>query len=775
MMINRLPTLYQDFIHLSRYSRWLDSEKRRETWFETVTRYMDFMKRHLSEDCDYEMTNDVYIEVRDAILNLEVMPSMRALMTAGEALRRENLAAYNCLSGETLVTTKELGVTKIKNLAGSSYHIVDGNGDWVLSPCHSYGKKDVRTIEISTGTKTSFEVNSTLDHRWVLSDGSIKLTSELGVDDRLASVPRLSRSEVDDTSDDYRLGVQHGIFYGDGTATHKFSSGKSTKSMVTQRVCSGFAIRLCGESNELLECFEGFPRSQPKSYNGDNVVYIANSAIDLKSLPEVDTGIFSDTYLIGFLRGWLAADGSISIQSQVSLAANEEGRLWLNKVGVSLGFLIASVSEYPEETNYGVRSQSLFKILLDRRWLVREDFILSYKRERFKILEHSGFGRIKYISETVTNDEVYCFEVPTTQSFLLQRNILTGNCAFQLADSMRAFDEMLYVLLNGAGEGFSVERQFIANLPQLPEKFYDSDTTITVADSKKGWSKAYKELIGLLFAGQVPKWDTSKVRPAGSRLKTFGGRASGPAPLVSLFKYTIGIFKGASGRRLNSLEVHKIFCKIADVVVVGGVRRAALISLSNLSDDRMRHAKSGDWRVGDPELGLSNNSTCYTEKPDMNIFMEEWLALMNSKSGERGIFNREAAKKTILGINERAGYERRRIEFDFGLNPCGEIFLRSRQLCNLSEVVVRAEDTINTLREKIRIATIVGTWQASLTDFKYVSSKWAENCREEALLGVSMTGIMDNKLTNGTSCTPDKLAEHLSGLRQFATDVNKEW
>jgi len=364
--------------------------------------------------------------------------------------------------------------------------------------------------------------------------------------------------------------------------------------------------------------------------------------------------------------------------------------------------------------------------------------------------------------------------IMTAGEALKRENIANYNCSFILADRIRAFDEMLYILLCGVGVGFSVERQFVQKLPMIAEEFHPTDTTIVVGDSKMGWAKAYKELISLVLVGQIPKWDMSKVRPAGARLKVFGGRASGSAPLKELFTFTIQTFKEAKGRKLTSFEVHKLFCKIADVVVVGGVRRASLISLSNLSDIRMRHAKSGQWWIENPELALSNNSVSYSEKPDIGIFMEEWSALYSSKSGERGIFNRESAVKTVEGINNRAEKTRRETNHDFGLNPCGEIILRPKSFCNLSEVVVRAEDNEESIKDKIRIATILGTWQASLTDFKYISSKWSENCKEEALLGVSMTGIMDNKLTNGYS-GKSKLKTALSGFREYATEINEEW
>ena len=354
----------------------------------------------------------------------------------------------------------------------------------------------------------------------------------------------------------------------------------------------------------------------------------------------------------------------------------------------------------------------------------------------------------------------------TAGEALKRENIAGYNCSYVAVDRPQAFDEILYVLMNGTGVGFSVERQFVGNLPTVAEEFHPSDTTIVVQDSKMGWAKAFKELVAMLYHGQIPKWDLSKVRPAGAPLKTFGGRASGPEPLRRLFEFTTEIFQNAHGRKLSSIECHDIVCKTAEIVVVGGVRRSALISLSNLSDDRMRVAKSGQWWIDNGQRALANNSACYTEKPDIGIFMDEWKALYDSKSGERGIFNRESAKK-IAEKNER-----RDVGYDFGTNPCSEIILRSREFCNLSEVVVRPEDTEHTLLNKVRLATILGTFQSTLTNFKYVSKDWKKNCVEERLLGVSLTGIMDNKWTAGKLNGLDVL---LKNLKQMSVDTNKEW
>jgi ribonucleoside-triphosphate reductase len=362
----------------------------------------------------------------------------------------------------------------------------------------------------------------------------------------------------------------------------------------------------------------------------------------------------------------------------------------------------------------------------------------------------------------------------TAGEALRRDNIAGYNCSYAHINRVRAFDEILYVLMCGTGVGFSVERQFVDKLPTIAEEFSDTDTTIIVSDSKQGWAKAYRELVSLLIVGQIPKWDMSRVRPAGARLKVFGGRASGPRPLDELFKFTVETFRKAAGRKLTSIECHDIVCKIAEIVVVGGVRRSALISLSNLTDERMRDAKSGAWWEANPQRALSNNSVAYKEKPDIGIFMEEWLSLYKSKSGERGIFNRDAAQKGAARLGDR-----RDASYEFGTNPCSEIILRDREFCNLTEVVVRENDTEESLMRKVRLATILGTIQATLTNFQYISSEWAKNCREEALLGVSLTGILDCKLTNGRSGNgvddPLGLPMLLSDLRHLAIETNKDW
>jgi len=348
---------------------------------------------------------------------------------------------------------------------------------------------------------------------------------------------------------------------------------------------------------------------------------------------------------------------------------------------------------------------------------------------------------------------------------LARDNTAGYNCSYLPVDDPKAFDEAMFILLCGTGVGFSVERQFVQRLPEVPELF-ESDTVVVVKDSKEGWAKAFRQILALLWAGEIPKWDVSRVRPAGARLKTFGGRASGPAPLVELFNFAVSTFKNAQGRKLSSIECHDLMCFIGQIVVVGGVRRSAMISLSNLSDDRMRHAKSGQWWETAAHRALSNNSVSYTEKPDMETFMREWQALVESKSGERGVFNRQASKV------QAAKNGRRDPNYEFGTNPCSEIILRPNQFCNLTECVVRDTDTVEDLERKVRLATILGTIQSTYTKFPYLRKVWTTNTEEERLLGVSLTGIMDNTLMTRKNEGLEKTLEH---LRTVAVDTNAEW
>jgi ribonucleoside-triphosphate reductase (thioredoxin) len=393
---------------------------------------------------------------------------------------------------------------------------------------------------------------------------------------------------------------------------------------------------------------------------------------------------------------------------------------------------------------------------------VRCDFSLSNKNK-------------EELKEAILNlDVMPSMRCLMTAGEALERDETAGyNCSFVAIDNPRSFDEILYILSCGTGVGFSVERQYVTQLPAIAESFHESDTTIVVQDSKIGWAKSLKELIGLLYQGQIPKFDVSRVRPSGAPLKIFGGRASGPEPLVDLFNFCIKTFRNAAGRKLQSIECHDIVCKIAEVIVVGGVRRSALISLSNPSDDRMRAAKSGQWWIENVQRSLANNSACYTEKPDIGIFMDEWKSLYESRSGERGIFNLDAARKGAEALGENSkGVARREASKIAGTNPCAEILLRNKGFCNLSEVVVRASDTRASLLKKVELATILGTIQSTLTNFRYLTKDWQKNAEEERLLGVSLTGILDNALLATPSAD---LKELLVEMRDKAIQVNRKW
>jgi len=355
----------------------------------------------------------------------------------------------------------------------------------------------------------------------------------------------------------------------------------------------------------------------------------------------------------------------------------------------------------------------------------------------------------------------------TAGKALERENVAGYNCSYIPIDNPKAFDEVLYILMNGTGVGFSVERQYSDKLPTIPDvEFEKTEDVIAVVDSKEGWAKGFRDLVSFLYTARIPKINVSKIRLAGTRLKTFGGRASGPQPLVDLFDFTVEKFKNARGRKLSSMECHDIVCKTGEVVVVGGVRRSALISLSNLSDQRIRSAKTGDWWTTNPERALANNSVAYTEKPDPGIFMKEWLSLYESKSGERGIFSRASAQA------KAAENGRRDASWEFGTNPCSEIILRPNQFCNLTEVVVRSTDTVASLTRKIQIATLLGTIQSTFTNFGYLRKRWQNNTEEERLLGVSLTGIMDSPLMNGKESGLEKRLETLRGV---AVEANKYW
>ena len=730
---------YKNFIHTSRYARWLDDKGRRETWAETVARYVGFMKKHMVKHYKYNEADTVFQVVEKAILEHDIMPSMRALMAAGPAMEADNISAYNCMGVETEFITQQ-GVRRFSDFKdGDKVTVLTHTGAWKPAVVRSYGEQQLFNITLVRG-RSEHTVRATRNHQWILSDGS--RTKGLRLKDKLARPPRIVADwEYFNSSPEARNYWALGFVYGDGTLV-KNKAGEYTHSMV----------RLCGTNkNNYLERFQelGYKTSCPPSFGGDAIAYTGHY---MKELPTIEKDGFEN--VVAFVRGYLDADGHKNANGTWpspfdGIQASKDSSIeFIRRFFPAVGAYITQEKDLTgKETNYGVRpTTSHFGLVLG-----------------FGDSENSTFS-VKDIQES-TVETVWCLEVEDDHSFVLPNGIVTGNCSFIAVDSLRAFDEAMYILMNGTGVGFSVEQEYIKNLPVIADDFETTETTIVVEDSKAGWAKAYKELISLLVNGQVPNWDTSKVRPAGARLKTFGGRASGPAPLRELFQFTTQIFKNARGRRLKPIEAHDIMCKIGEIVVVGGVRRSALISLSNLDDFEMAKAKSGQWWESQPHRQLANNSAVYTSKPNTAQFLREWRNLYESKSGERGIYNVDSVRKHI----QKTG--RREAEKVCGTNPCAEILLRSLEFCNLTEVVIKAEDTEADLMRKVELATILGTWQSTLTNFKYIRKAWKNNCEEERLLGVSLTGIFGNKLT---STNGPELASLLARMREKAIQVNKD-
>lgn len=603
--------LYQQYIHISRYSRWRDDLERRETWTETVQRYIDYFDKKTG----YAHTTDLNGKVKNAILNLEVMPSMRALMTAGDALERENLAGFNCFSGDTLYIT-ESGLKTFKDTVGTYQNVLAGDGMWRSAEVKSFGIQKIQTVVLRPGsrsrTQLRIEIKVTPDHRWITGRGEV---TDLKVGDTIpfnqAVAPEFSATDF-----------IAGLGFGDGSLDTR---GRAR-------------IRLCGEKAKYLHLFESFGNCSimhPPSCNGDPVVVFHKGFFESwKRLPA------NPTYW--WLHGYMAADGHANpIQPGLS-TQDLEAANYVGAHSAYAGFALTGWNELTGPTNYGPRAAPLI---------------------RLGLRDELDFRVVDIIDSGVT-EEVFCVTEPVTGLFTLAGGVLTGNCSYLAVNTKRSFSEALYILMCGTGVGFSCERQEVAKLPVIPETITKCDDTIIVADSKEGWAKAFSRLLSALWEGDIPVVDYSRIRKAGERLKVFGGRASGPEPLRKLFNFTVEQFKKAKGRKLNSLEVHDLMCMVGEIVVVGGVRRSALISLSNLSDQRMRDAKSGQWWVDNPQRGLANNSVAFTEKPSAEIFIEEWLSLIKSKSGERGIFNRCASAKQA----ERWG--RRPKDVAWGTNPC---------------------------------------------------------------------------------------------------------
>lgn len=608
-----LPSVFQQYIAVSKYSRWMEDKQRREIWPEPAQRYVDYVVRPVLEKASLPKTeiDDTCHNIFNAIKNTEVLPSMRMLMTAGPALDRDHAAGYNCFTGDTKVITGQYGSVCLSDIVDQEVAAWDGS-KWVKATAKYFGEQQTQRVVFkpySDRTNHRNTVDVTPNHKWILEDGAV--TTNLKVGDKVSSMPV---TETGESSVDYSDGVRHGIIFGDGALNKKLVNGNYQHH-----------VRLCGAKAEEMEQYF-VSKSAPPSYNGDVVGYWT-VPFNCKKFPVGK----SSEYYAGFIRGWLLADGNNLASDSPKLDSQFEGAYeWLQEHAAFGGYVVVGIHYTNKPTNYGERKHPLARITL--------------KREKVFVVES--------IAELDVQD-VYCLVVPSTGRFVLSSGLLTGNCSFLAIDCQKSFDEVLYLLACGTGVGFSVERQFINKLPDVPEEIHPTDSTIVVADSKVGWATAFRQLIGFLYGGQVPQIDYSRVRASGERLKTFGGRASGPGPLKDLFEYTIRTFKNAVGRKLNSIECHGIVCKTGEAIVVGGVRRSATISLSNLTDQRMRNAKSGQWWIEHPEYALANNSVAYTEKPDAGIFLEEWKSLYQSRSGERGIFNRQGVQNKAKKIGKR--------------------------------------------------------------------------------------------------------------------------
>jgi len=651
---------FGDLVYVRSYARWLEDEQRREVWEETCQRYRNyFLERFdLSDDM-----RDNFSVACDRVLNKEIVPSMRCLWTAGKALDVDNIAGFNCFGGDTEILTFENGRVRIEDAVGYA-KVLNSNGEWVDSVVKSFGIQS--TVEAKFGYNAYTILHRvTLDHEWVLEDGRRVTTNNLEKGDRI-KFNAYKRKDVYD-SIDYRLGLIHGLIYADGTAQYKAKNRNIN--CICQRRVRGYTIRICADHDDLLPVFEGYSRSYPPSANGDPIVYVWDNFAKTHSLKDLPAGEHeTEDYLVGFFRGWFAGDGYVAKDGQVSLSATGEGVEWLEKFGSRFGYLIQSVCKLPDVTNYGTRNKSIFNVHIDRKCIGLDDVLIKRKQDRLRPIDKIFTFR-GIVPESTRSEEVFCAVVPDTHTFTLADGMITGNCSYVLIDSIKSFADLIYLLLNGTGVGYSVERQVITKLPAVPDTLHESSNVVVFGDSKLGWAEGLLEYMTEIFNGSLPQYDLSLIRPKGARLKTFGGRAGGSGELKLLLDYIKSIAMKARGRKLTSLECHDICCFIANVVVSAGIRRSACISLSNLSDTRMRDCKVGEFWLTHPHRQLCNNSVAYTEKPDMKRFMQEWMALMNSGSGERGIFNREGAMKQF----EKLGRDIRDSdgnEHNIGINPC---------------------------------------------------------------------------------------------------------
>lgn len=742
-------TELQAFQYMDKYARWHPGAGRRETWDETVARVMRFFIAQVGYDA---LDSATWNELKDAMLQMKAMPSMRVMQMAGPALERCHVGVYNCCSPDTRFITSS-GVRAFEECAdGERVTVLTHLGNWKPATVKKYGRDRVYPITFARGRTQHTEL-FTADHRWILEDGS--WTTDLSVGDRLWRTPdQLTSWSYDSAEPDEKLFWAYGFVYGDGTKVKK--NGEYTYSMV----------RLCKNKQRFLPRFVelGFSHSFPPSQDSDPTVYTGTY---LKTLPSLERDGLAKVR--AFVRGWLDADGSKNTNAGPNEFAGiqitgEESIEFARRVFPVVGAYINLEKDVIGSTHLGERSgpTKFFSLMFTNG---------SARNMSFSVVGH-GEGDWS---------DVWCLEVEDDTSFVLPNGIATGNCAYIELSSLKAFSELLYVLMQGTGCGFSVESEVIEQLPRIKRQKKRPATQHVIPDTTEGWCDALYVGLNAWHLGCDIVFDYSQIRPQGAVLKTKGGRASGPEPLKRLLTFVRDKVLSRQGACLTTLDAHDIACFCGDIVQVGGVRRAAEISLSDLDDMDMRRAKDqsvlfgtqdGKYTPRNTQRFMANNSAVYTSKPSAVEFMEEWLSLAKSGTGERGIFNREGVNKQL---------PKRRKKGRFGPNPCGEIMLRSRQFCNLSIAIARADDTVETLTNKVRLAAIFGTLQSTLTNFSYLSDEWKKNCEEERLLGVDITGQMDCQLlrpdmgygsdTDGNSVERQEL---LRQLRQVAIETNAE-
>ncbi len=733
------PTPLQKFQFFDKYSRFNYSLGRRETWLETVNRSVDF----LYELAGSRLPAQTYERIRQGILNLQAMPSMRLLAMAGPAARRNNVTIYNCLSGDEKLLTRDRGVLALRDAVGPVV-VLNQEREWTEAEVRCFGTQE--TVEIELGRfKTRKRLRVTMNHNWVLADGTRVTTQELQPGDEIPYM--LAPRTVDTDSIDYRLGLLHGIIYGDGAQ------------IFTQERSQGYVIRLCGDSRELLPYFAGYNVSYPPTYAGDPVVYMFDAFAKTHALKELPAETETPDYLIGFIRGWFAADGYVSKIGQMFFATEEQGEAWLRRVAPMVGFDFGSNVMLPETTNCGVRQKKTRNLEICRQSVSADDLLLTkHLRNYRQAATDRNWKFLGIIAGTERTEDVYCATVPETHTFTLADGVLTGNCSYQPVESIDSFVEALIISMSGCGVGYSVEGKYVENFPRIKRQSGTMAATFVVPDSAEGWAEALRVGLQTWFEGGDIRFDLSQLRPAGAPLRIKGGRASGPEPLRRMLEFTRARVLARQGSFLRPLDAHDIMCAVGNAAVSGGVRRTAMISLFDYDDDEMRLSKNGDFERDNSQRWNANNSAVWEDDNlDQLEFMRRFLEMIESGRGEPGIFNRAAAQRMSPA---------RRTPAEFGTNPCGEIILRPWQFCNLTAAVARYEDTFETLRDKVEVATIIGTIQSLATHFPGLRPMWQANCEEERLLGVDITGQMDSPIAQD--------ADVKARLREIVVQVNRE-